>query len=104
MLAKKFKLPLQFFPGKRGKLLKTPYFTLRVFSSDLGFSRFGVTISAKVAPKAVRRNEMKRSAFTFFKDQAKSLPAADYWVTILSPAPSLPKADFVRELEKIIHG
>ncbi|TSC81246.1 MAG: hypothetical protein G01um101419_847 [Parcubacteria group bacterium Gr01-1014_19] len=104
MLAKKYKLPLQLFPGKRGKLLKSPYFTLKTFQSDLGFSRFGVTISAKTAPKAVKRNEMKRMAFSFFKSRIVSLPLADYWLTVLSPATSLPKGEFVRELEKITHG
>ncbi len=102
MLKKKFKLPIQLFPGKRGKLFKSANFTLRVFIPDLPFSRFGVTISAKTAPKAVRRNEMKRLAFNFFRAHGKSLPLADYWLTVLPPAVRLPKKSFLSELKSIL--
>ncbi len=104
MLAKKYKLPIQLFPGKRGKLVKSAYFTLKVFPTTLNFSRFGVTISAKVAPKSSKRNQMRRAAFNFLKNTGRTLPIADYWITALSPAAGLPKEDFVRELEKIING
>ena len=104
MLAKKYKLPIQLFPGKRGKLFKSANFTLRVFIPDLPFSRFGVTISAKTAPKAVKRNEMKRSVFNFFRQHREALPVADYWVTVLSPAVNLPKEQFLGELRKMLNG
>ncbi len=101
MLKKKYKLPIQLFPGKRGKLLKSPHFTLKIFPSSLGFSRFGVTISAKTAPKAVKRNELKRLIFNWAKESGSKLPVADYWLTALSPATGLPKERFLVELKKV---
>lgn len=102
MIAKKFKLPIQLFPGKRGRLVKSLYFTLKIFPAGKGFNRFGVTISAKTAPKASKRNLVRRTAFNFFKDSGKDLPIADYWITVSSPAIGLSKRDFLMELEKVL--
>jgi ribonuclease P protein component len=104
MLPKKNKLPIQLFPGKRGKLLKSPYFTLKIFSPEKKFSRFGVTISSKTAPKASDRNRLKRAAFNIFKGLINNLPVADYWLTILSPANGLPKDEYSAKLKEIIYG
>ncbi len=102
MIAKKYKLPIQLFPGKRGKLLKSPCFTLKVFNPELGFSRFGVTISSKTAPKATMRNKLKRAVFNFFKENGPRLAVADYWLTILSPAVGLSEEGFASELKSIL--
>lgn len=102
MLKKKFKLPIQLFPGKRGRLLKSSYFTLKIFPAEKAWSRFGVTISNKTAPKAVKRNELKRLVFNWAKENGSQLPIADYWITILPPAVSLPKEDFLAELKKVL--
>ncbi|MDO8466995.1 MAG: ribonuclease P protein component [bacterium] len=103
MIAKKFKLPIQLFPGKRGKLFKSPNFTLKVFPADLPFSRFGVTISAKTAPKAAKRNLLKRTLFNDFRIHGKDLPVADYWITILAPAVGLANGAFVEELKRLLN-
>ncbi len=102
MLAKKYKLPIQLFPGKRGKLLKNANFTLKIFPAERSFSRFGVTVSSKTASKATRRNELKRAAFNFFQKKGSGLAVADYWLTILPPAVSLSKESFVSELESVL--
>lgn len=102
MLSKKYKLPIQLFPGKRGKLFKSAYFTLKTFPASKPFSRFGVTISAKTAPKAAKRNEMKRRLFNFFKDNPRIAPIADYWFTVLPPAAGLSDEYFSLELKKLL--
>jgi len=102
MLRKKYKLPIQSFVGKRGEISKTPYFLLRKFASGSEYSRFGVTISVKAAPKATDRNRMKRLIYDFAAKTGKKLPTADYWVSVLPDAMNLPKKQFMRELEKIL--
>lgn len=104
MLAKKYRLPIQLFVGKRGKVVKTPYFLLKLFPNLTNFSRFGVTVSTKVAKKSVERNKIKRRAFNFLKDKLFSLPSGDYWITILPPAAVLPKEGFMTELKKLFNG
>lgn len=102
MIAKKYKLPIQLFPGKRGKLVKSANFTLKIFPTTLSFSRFGVTISVKTAPRAAKRNEIKRRLFNFFKDRGRALPVADYWFTVFPPAVNLSKEKFFSELASIL--
>jgi len=100
MLKKHNRLPIQKFAGSRGRLAKTHYFLVKTFKSDLDFSRFGVTVSAKTARKASRRNTIKRMAYNFFRKENKSLPIADYWVTVLPNAADLPKEKFIAELNR----
>ena len=113
MLAKKFRLPIQFFTGKRGlaagkrgRLVRTPCFLMKIYPLSVEAprnSRFGVTVSAKTAKKAVDRNRLKRSVYNFLRNQ-RGIPLNDYWITILAPAARLPKAEFIRELSKLLHG
>lgn len=104
MLAKRFRLPIQDFVGKRGKLLKTPYFLLKIYSAEFPHSRFGVTVSAKVAKKASERNKLKRLVYNFLKYYYKEIPLGDYWISVLPPAVSLSKKDFIGALTKLIYG
>jgi ribonuclease P protein component len=39
---------------------RTPFFTMKVFRSDLPHPRFGFIVSKKVSPHAVTRNRVKR--------------------------------------------
>lgn len=102
MLSKRYRLPIQNFVGKRGKLFKTPYFLVKIFVSESPFSRFGVTISAKVAKKATERNKLKRMAYNFIREYYKKIPLGDYWISILSPAAKLEKENFKSELSKLL--
>lgn len=102
MLAKKFRFPIQLFVGKKGKIVKSSYFLLKIFTSEAGASRFGVTISNKTAPKATERNKFKRMVYNFAREYYKEIPIADYWLTILSAAVSLTKEDFKKELSRLL--
>jgi len=80
MLPKKLKLPIQEMISKKGKSYKNPFFTIKVFSTDKSYSRFGVIVSKKVGKTAVLRNRIKRMIFNalgLFKDQ---WPMADYLI------------------------
>ena len=101
MLAKRFKLPIQSFVGKKGKITKNLFFLVKIFVPASLQSRFGVTISAKTAAKAVDRNRIKRSVYDFLAKVKDKLPVADYWISILPPAADLPKEKFMEQLVKL---
>lgn len=104
MLAKKYKLPIQDFIGKRGKLVKSPFFLVKIYSASENFSHFGVTVSSKVAKKASQRNKLRRLAYNFLKDYHKKMPLADYWISVQHPAAGLSRESFIKEFKKVLNG
>ena len=103
MLSKKYRLPIQLFVVKRGKLIKTQFFLLKSYPTGGATSRFGVTISAKTAKKATDRNKFKRMVYNFIREYYKKIPVGDYWITILAPAIHLSKEKFKEELRKTLN-
>lgn len=101
MLAKRFRLPIQLFVAKKGKILKTPYFLLKIFKAETADSRFGVTVSVKTASKATGRNRIKRAVYNFLRENGKRLLIADYWISVLPGSGGLPKDKFMEELSKL---
>lgn len=102
MLAKKYKLPIQEFVGRRGRIVKTSYFLVKIFRSAEDFSRFGVTVSAKAAKKASERNRVRRLVYNAIREYYSNIPAGDYWITVLPSAVSLSKESFIRALHQIL--
>ena len=102
MLAKKFRLPIEDFVGKKGVLSKNPYFLVKIFRPAASFSRFGVTVSTKTSKKAVRRNYLRRLSYDVVDQTLKSLEIGDYWIVVQPAAASLPKEKFVEELAKAL--
>ncbi len=109
MLAKKYKLPIQQFVGKRGRLVKSGLFLVKIFpslgktpESEPPINRFGVTISAKVAPKANSRNRLRRLVYDSIKEYYNEIPSGDYWITVLSPATLLSKGPLKKEIRKLL--
>lgn len=78
MLAKKYRLPIQSVVEKNGRVVKTPFFLIKVFPSQFPYSRFGIIISKKVAPKAAARNKIKRIIFSALNPDRK--PAKDFLI------------------------
>ncbi|MBI2024525.1 MAG: ribonuclease P protein component [Candidatus Harrisonbacteria bacterium] len=102
MLAKRYKLPIQKFVGKRGQLRKTPYFLLKNFITKLPHSRFGITVSVKVSKRATGRNRLRRMVYNFVRERLKTIKLGDYWISILPPAAELSREKFIAELIKIL--
>ncbi len=75
---------------------------MRVFPAALAFPRFGVTISAKVAPKASDRNRLRRLAYDSVKRYYNEIPVADYWITALAEASKISKEKFVEGLKNLL--
>lgn len=103
MLTKRQRLPIQLFVGKKGKLAKSPFFLVKIYPASEEFSRFGVTVSAKVAKKATERNRLKRLAYNFLRDYYKEIPLGDYWITVLPSTLTLSKERFFMELTKTLN-
>ncbi len=70
MLAKKFHLPVQkWLKDKKKKIItkRGNFFIVKISPNGLGFSRFGIIISARTIKKAVRRNYLRRMIFDFIR-------------------------------------
>ena len=110
MLAKRYKLPIQDFVGRRGRLVRNGSFSVKIFPSSAkategkpAYSRFGVTISTKVAKKATKRNKLRRLVYNSIKEYYSRVPLADYWITILPSATKSSKERLVEELCKLLN-
>ena len=77
MLAKKYRLSIQGLKRAGGRSYKTPFFTIKVFSSSGQFSRFGVIVLAR---GSVVRNKIKRRIFNGAALVLKQWPVADYLI------------------------
>lgn len=99
MLAKKHRLPVQFFLKKTGKIYRGRYFLLKVFDPEQDFSRVGVVVGRKVSKKAAERNKLKRIVFNFFRDNLEKLPKMDYLVILLPGITELKKEEIEKELK-----
>ena len=98
MLAKKYKLPIQLFVGKKGQTLKGRHFLFKIFPAEKPFSRFGVIISNKVSKKAADRNRLRRQLFNIFQTIQGKLPIADYLVIIYPSVMNLDQNQLKLEL------
>lgn len=104
MLAKKYRLPIQFVLNKSGRTFRGRSFLIKTFSSQLDFNRFGVVISKKVSKLAVKRNLIKRIVL----DTTKKFVVAENRnkfdvLIIISPAMiKIGKADIIKELEEAL--
>lgn len=92
MLPKKYRLPIQNVLDKKGEVVRTPYFLVKIFSNTLPYRRFGIIISSSIMPKAVKRNALRRELFDaierhFTKSgkQVFSLPAGEDFLIIALP-------------------
>lgn len=104
MIAKKFKLPIQNFVGQSGKIVRSPYFTLKIFSTQNSFSRFGLVISKKVDASAVKRNKLKRLVFDFIQKIGEKLPVNDYLIIVSPSVSKLSNKQIEREIRNLFQN
>ncbi len=77
MLSKKFRLPILEVAHQKGRVVRGPYFTIKIFSSPRSFSRLSVIVSAK---NSVERNRLRRRLFQAAELVLKQWPVADYLI------------------------
>ena len=65
MIARKYRLNRENidFILKKGKLLKSRFFLIRIVQNSLEFNRFALIVSKKIHKKAVDRNKLRRQIF-----------------------------------------
>lgn len=93
MLAKKYRLPIQSVLGKGGKVIKTPFFLLKIFSSRFPYSRFGIIISKKVAAKSTDRNRLRRIIFSALGPKENS--GKDFLIIVSPKIKELKKEEII---------
>lgn len=105
MLAKKYRLPIQRVIQKNGKIIRAPYFLVKIFSNDLGFFRFGIIISKKVDSRSSARNKIKRIIFQSIRPCPKKQSAGGKdFLIILSPrAGSLKKQELIQVIKETLN-
>lgn len=67
MLAKKFRVPAQYFFQLRGRAVKSDLFLVKQSVNGLKYNRFAVRVSSKISRKAVVRNRIKRAVFNIIR-------------------------------------
>ena len=62
MYPKKYRLPRRLISLtiQKGVAKKNPYFVVKSKKNLESFSRFAITVSSKISPKAIERNTLKR--------------------------------------------
>ena len=100
MLAKKYRLPIQNLTKKEGRVIRTPYFSVKIFPNKKNsYPRFGVIISKKVFTKASARNSLKRLIFSKVN---LSKPRNNDFLIIVSPAVGkLEQEEVGKKLEEV---
>lgn len=80
MLSKKYRLPIQSVLNQKGETTKGRYFFVKKYPTSNAYPRFGVVVSAKVAPKATGRNKLKRAVYAEIKQLLAQLKAKEYLI------------------------
>jgi ribonuclease P protein component len=110
MVPKKSRIPRTGFESQGYRVLRSPYFSVKVKKNDLVSSsaasavppanRIAVVVGKSVDKRAVRRNFWKRQA----KMQLLKLPptGTDFILTIYPKTNTLTKEQFAAEIKKIL--
>lgn len=85
MLAKKYRLPVQSVFKKNGRTYANRYFLIKQFPAAQLYSRFGVAVPSRIAPKATARAALRRLAYRVAHAKLRRLPLADYLVIPKQP-------------------
>lgn len=108
MLAKKFRADVLALKGQKPfKQGRTPYFVIKLFKNDLGFSQFGVIVPKKVLALASSRNKLRRTVLDFLGTKKSKLSEEyNYLVLASSKASEIAKDKdaIVEQLEKLIES
>lgn len=106
MLSRSERLPVQFFYREKSRLFKVGGLALRVFSKKAAaaapnHSRFGVLIGARIFPRAVIRNKIKRTIFNAISRMKKDVPLGDYLIVPQAGAAEIGRDEAVETLKKL---
>lgn len=104
MLAKKYRLPIQFFPRVRLRTVRTAHVSIKIAPNALPHPRFGVLVSTNVAKNATKRNALRRWVFNFLRTggfEKKRGFSYDVLIILSPSAAVLSKESFLDALREI---
>lgn len=83
---------------KKGKAVKGSFLFIKYKKNELGLSRFGFVVSAKVAKKAVERNRIRRILSEVVRGVIGSLDSNDVIVFAARNIITVPKKEIIEDL------
>ncbi len=90
---------------KKGRAVKGSFLFIKYRKNELGVPRFGFVVSAKVAKKAVERNQIRRILSEAARGMVNGLEGHDIIVFAANKITAVPKKDiaddFLETLNKI---
>jgi ribonuclease P protein component len=89
---------------KRGRARSGPHLTLVTLTNTHSRPRLGLTVSKKVARRAVQRNYMKRVLREVFRNGAKALPGVDIVALVRKAFARAQAVDVRREFDELMGG
>lgn len=103
MIAKKYKLPLALYVGKRGRILRAATCAVKLFPRETGDGRIGVVIG-RTAGGAVSRNRIRRAIYDFFAAHRKELASYDAVVIVSSREKAPEPRAIIADLAALLQG
>ncbi len=103
MLKKRFRLNTSQFKEvfNFGQPVRGDLYLAKKRDNDVGYSRFAVVVSKKIAKKAVERNYLRRKFMHAIGEKLAHLPKADYIFVLNSSAKDVEYKDLVTSLDSI---
>lgn len=100
MVPKKSRVPRDGFGSGGYRVLRNPYFSVKVKKNGSAANRVAVVVGKSVDKRAVRRNFWKRQA----KAQLLKMPPSgtDFILTIYPKTNTLTKEQFTAEIKKLL--
>ena len=86
---------------KEGRYYRSRDFSLRALENDLDASRLGISIQAKIFPRAVQRNKIKRLIREVFRKNKYRLNN-DYDIIIRPKSIEITKLEYIKIEERIL--
>jgi ribonuclease P protein component len=87
---------------KKGKAVKGSFLLIKYKKNELGLSRFGFVVSAKVAGNAVERNKIRRILSEAIRGRVKDMGSYDVIVFATGKITTAHKEEIVKDFLEIL--
>lgn len=88
--------------ARGGVMVATPFFTLKVFQSNLSNARFGIVISKRTEKKATARNRVKRQFRVCFESLIGKVKCQDYLFIIKKESLGKKNNEICTQIEEVL--
>jgi len=102
MLAKKYRLRREDTVRKKSHAITSSYFRAKIYSTGRAYSRFSVHVGKAVYKKAHERNALRRSIYSFIRENRKHISLNDIVLIALPKTKILKtKNSLIAHLQKL---